>query len=142
MTSIIESLYKWFEACPVLKDGFLNVERLDSDPVAYTIDADQPSNPIIKKYVDGDTIRQFPFIFASREEYGDDTAKNIANSSFYEELSSWVEQQATERNFPEIGDGKYVQDIRVESIGCPFAVTENTARYQISMNLIYYQEGI
>lgn len=57
MTSIIEVLYKWFEACPILKDGFLNVERLDADPIAYTIDADQPSNPIIKKYTDGDTIK-------------------------------------------------------------------------------------
>ncbi|MDE6020833.1 MAG: chloramphenicol resistance protein [Ruminococcus sp.] len=142
MTSIIQALYDWFERCPILKDGYLNVERLGADPVEYTIDADQPADPIIKRYTDGDTIRQFPFIFASREEYGCETAKNIANSSFYEELSEWVEKQAADKNFPILDEGKNVQDIRVTSVGCPFSVTENTARYQILMNLIYYQEVI
>lgn len=140
--SIIEALYKWFEDCPVLRDGYLNIECLGADPVGYTIDADQPTEPILKRYVDGDTIRQFPFLFASREEYGFDTAQNIANSEFYEELSDWVEKKVAARELPELCGNRRAQDLAITSVGCPFAVTENTARYQISMNLIYFQGGI
>lgn len=142
MKSIIESLYEWFAACPVLRDGCLNVERLGCEPVQYTIDADQPSEPIVKRYVDGDTIRQFPFNFASCEEYGFDTAQSISNSRFFEKLSDWVERQVAEKNLPELDGERTALDVRVTSVGCPFSVTENTARYQIGMNLIYLQGGI
>lgn len=142
MIPIIEALHKWFAKCPVLKDGYLNLERLGAEPIGYTIDAEQPAEPILKRYVDGDTIRQFPFVFASCEYYGADVAKMIENSGFYEELSDWVERQAATGNFPVLDNGRRVQDIKITSVGSPFSVTENTARYQISMNLIYFQEEI
>jgi hypothetical protein len=139
MTSIIESLRTWFAACPLLKDGLLNVEFLGADAIEYTISADQPSNPILRRYTDGSSVRQFPFVFASRESYGADTLQNIANSGFYEELSLWVEQQSEAGNLPDLGDGRTAQSIDVLSNGFPLDTGDSTARYQITLNLVFIQ---
>nr|DAV98853.1 MAG TPA: Minor capsid protein from bacteriophage [Caudoviricetes sp.] len=138
--TIIESLRTWFAACPLLKDGLLNVDYLGADGIEYTIDADQPVNPILKKYTSGSSVRQFPFIFASRESYGADTLQNIANSGFYEKLAAWVEKQSEEENLPELDEYRTPQYIEVLSGGYPFDTGDSTARYQITMNFVYTQD--
>lgn len=138
--TIIESLRTWFAACPLLKDGLLNVDYLGADGIEYTIDADQPVNPILKKYTSGSSVRQFPFIFASRESYGADTLQNIANSGFYEKLAAWVEKQSEEENLPELDEYRTPQYIEVLSGGYPFDTGDSTARYQITMNFVYKQD--
>ncbi len=140
MISIITALRDWLIGCPLLRDGCLSVECLGEKPMEYTIEADQPSNPVLKKYAGGDSLRQYPFVFASREKYGADTLQNISNSGFYEEFSAWVERQSEEGNLPLLDAGRTPQRIEVLSVGCPYSVTEKTARYQIQLNFIYYQE--
>ena len=77
---IIESIRNFIAKCPLLKDGcLLNVDRLGDTEIEYTVDGEMTS-PILKKYVDGSSLRQFNFIFASREKYASDTLQNIANS--------------------------------------------------------------
>lgn len=138
--SIIESLRTWFASCPLLKDGLLNVDYLGADEVEYTIDADQPTSPVLRNYTSGSSLRQFPFVFASRETYGADTLQNIANSGFYEELAAWVEQQSDAGDLPELDEYRIPQYIEVLSNGYPFDTGDNTARYQITMNFVYMQD--
>lgn len=138
--SIIEALRTWFAGCPLLKDGLLNVEYLGAEGVEYTIDADQPTEPVLKNYTSGSSLRQFPFVFASREAYGADTLQNIANSGFYEELAAWVERQSNAGNLPELGEYRTPQYIDVLSNGYPFDTGDSTARYQIAMNFVYTQD--
>lgn len=139
--TVIESLRTWFTSCPLLKDGLLNVEYLGAEGIEYTIDADQPTNPVLKAYTDGGSLRQFPFVFASRESYGADTLQNIANSGFYEELAAWVEEQSDEGNLPELDEGRTPQYIEVLSNGYPLDTGDSTARYQITMNFVYEKRG-
>lgn len=114
-----------------------DIDYLGADDIEYTIDADQPVNPILKKYTSGSSLRQFPFIFASRESYGADTLQNIANSGFYEKLAAWVEKQSEEENLPELDEYRTPQYIEVLSSGYPFDTGDSTARYQITMNFVY-----
>lgn len=138
--TIIESLRTWFAACPLLKDGLLNVEYLGAEGIGYTIDADQPVNPVLRKYTSGSSIRQFPFVFASKEKYGPNTLQNIANSGFYEELADWVESQSDAGNLPVLDEYRTPQYIEVLSGGYPFDTGDSTARYQITMNFVYMQD--
>lgn len=138
--TIIESLRTWFLDCPLLSEGLLNIDHLGADDIEYTIDTDQPVNPILKKYTSGSSLRQFPFIFASRESYGADTLQNIANSGFYEKLAAWVEKQSEEENLPELDEYRIPQYIEVLSSGYPFDTGDSTARYQITMNFVYTQD--
>ena len=80
---IIDSIRKFIRSCPHLQEfeGAIkvNVDYLGDESTVYSID-EVPCDPIIKKYVNGDSIRQYEFIFASRESYGPDVLNNISNS--------------------------------------------------------------
>ena len=136
---IIESIRNFIAKCPLLKDGcLLNVDRLGDTEIEYTVDGEMTS-PILKKYVDGSSLRQFNFIFASREKYGSDTLQNIANSGFYEDFADWIETQSDSGNLPELDEFRIPQYIEVLSGGYVFDTNDSTARYQIQLKFVPYQ---
>ena len=137
---IIESIRNFIAKCPLLKDGcLLNVDRLGDTEIEYTVDGEMTS-PILKKYVDGSSLRQFNFIFASREKYGSDTLQNIASSGFYEAFADWIETQSDSGNLPELDEFRIPQYIEVLSGGYVFDTNDSTARYQIQLKFVYYQD--
>lgn len=138
--SIIESIRNFIADCPLLKDNtILSIDRLGDTEIEYTIDSELTS-PILKKYVDGSTLRQFNFVFASREKYGADTLQNIKNSGFYENFADWIENQSDSGNLPELDKYRIPQYIEVLSDGYVFDTTDSTARYQIQLKFVYYQD--
>lgn len=136
--TLIQAVRNYLMNCPLLKDGvILSVDQLGAE-VSYTIDT-VPCNPIIKKYTDGGSRRQFQFVFASREKYGGQVLENIENSGFYERFSDWLEQQNWNRNFPDLGNDRTPYGIEILSRGYINDAEDDTARYQMQLNLIYYQ---
>ncbi|MBE6877512.1 MAG: hypothetical protein E7496_12540 [Ruminococcus sp.] len=137
--TLIQAVRNYLMACPLLKDGvILSVDQLGAE-ISYTIDT-VPCNPIIKKYTDGGSRRQFQFVFASREKYGGQVLENIENSGFYEQFSDWLEQQSWNRIFPDLGNYRTPYGIEILSRGYINDAEDDTARYQIQLNLIYYQD--
>ncbi len=137
---IIESIRNFIAGCPLLKDNtILCVDRLGDTEIEYTIDSEM-TEPILRKYVDGSSLRQFNFVFASREKYGSDTLQNIANSGFYEDFADWIEKQSNSGNLPELDEYRTPQYIEVLSGGYVFDTTDSTARYQIPLRFVYYQD--
>lgn len=137
---IIESIRNFIANCPLLKNNtILSVDRLGDTEVEYTVDGEITS-PILRKYVDGSSLRQFNFVFASREKYGSDTLQNIANSGFYEDFADWIEAQSSHGILPELDEFRTPQYIEVLSGGYVFDTTDSTARYQIQLRFVYYQD--
>ena len=97
-------------------------------------------DPIIQKFVDGSSIRQYQFSFGSREYYSMDRIQNIQNSSFYEELAEWIEEQSRAGNLPELPEGMDAEELQILSPGYIFDVTTKFARYQIPLRLIYFKQ--
>lgn len=140
---IIDSLRDYIRKCPYL-DTFnnairVNVNYLEPSPDTYSIE-EIPIEPILKRYVNGDSIRQYAFIFASREPYGADVMQNIDNSGFYEQFAEWVESSNDNGIFPIMGKGLEPLEIKVTSTGYAFGVTESTAEYQIQLRLKYFKK--
>lgn len=138
--SIVESLSEYFLDCPLLKDGYFHVDFLGPDPVEYTLEV-LTCDPIVKRYVNGDTLRRYLFAFGSREYYSADRVQNIENIAFYEALSDWVEEQNRLENFPELPGELAPEELRAVSSGYLFDETMESARYQIQIELIYYKEA-
>lgn len=141
---IIKSLRDYIRTCPHL-DTFnnairVNVNFLGPDVDAYSIE-EVPTEPILKKYVNGDSIRQYAFVFTSREPYGVDVLQNIDNSGFYEKFADWIEIQNNNEIFPLLDNGLEPLEIKVTSTGYAFAVTEDTAQFQIQLRLKYFKRG-
>lgn len=142
---IIKSLRDYIRTCPHL-DTFnnairVNVNYLEPDADTYSIE-EVPIEPILKKYVNGDSIRQYAFIFTSREPYGIDVLQNIDNSGFYEKFADWIENKNDNEILPLLDNGLEPLEIKVTSTGYAFAVTEDTAQFQIQLRLKYFKKGM
>lgn len=137
---IIKSLEQYMLKCPLLKDGRFHVDFLGIDPINYSIDT-VPVESTIKRYADGGVLKQYNFVFASRETYGQDRAKNIQNSGFYEKLESWFEEQTYKKDLPTLTKGRSSQSIETLSSGFVMQADETTARYQIQCRLVYYENN-
>lgn len=139
--TIIDGVRAWLKTYSGLAGGRLNVDFLPEDAKTYSVDS-VPTREIVKKYLDGSSVRQFLFCISSREFYGDNITQNVDNHVFYEDLSAWLEEQCRLRAFPEIGEGRSVRSIEISSTAYPFVVDDHgTARYQLQLNLIYFQKG-
>ena len=142
---IIKSLRDYIRTCPHL-DTFnnaikVNVNYLEPNTDTYSIE-EVPIEPILKRYINGDSIRQYAFIFTSREPYGIDVLQNIDNSGFYEKFADWIETQNNNEIFPLLDNGLEALEIKVTSTGYAFAVTEDTAQFQIQLRLKYFKKGM
>lgn len=135
--TIIESLYQYFKACPLLGDNKINIDYLPEKNREYTIDT-ITGDPVIRKYIRGPALKQYLFAFGSREAYGPDDLQNLANSGFYEQFAKWLDTQTKIKNFPSMEDQKPIR-IEAQSSGYLFNSDTETARYQIQCRLIYYE---
>lgn len=136
---IIESIREYIMQFPDLKEGCLLVEYLGDTPVEYTVEA-VPCNPIYTQYVDGDCMKQFLFIFASREYFNADVNQAIANLAFYEHFEDWIWNKNSSGELPDLGSDRTPISIEVLTGGYSLSEEANTARYQIQLRLLYEEE--
>ena len=139
--TIIDGVRAWLKTYEGLADGRLSVDFLPEEATSYSVDT-VPTTEIVKRYLDGSSIRQYLFCVSSREFYSDNIAQNVDNQAFYEGLSSWLERKSKRRQFPDIGTGRTVRSIEISSTAYPFIVDDHgTARYQLQLRLTYFQKG-
>ena len=120
--SVIASVRAFIQDYPGLSafDDLVGVEHLPEDTKSYAIEASVTSQPIKRRYINGDTERRFNFVLASREYFGADVAENIDVAEFYEDFSAIKIQALTN--------------------GYVFNADATKAQYQIQCQLIYYQK--
>jgi hypothetical protein len=139
--TIIDGVRAWLKTYEGLADGRLSVDFLPEEAKSYSVDT-VPTTEIVKRYLDGSSIRQFLFCVSSREFYSDNIAQNVDNQAFYEGLAAWLERKSKLQQFPNIGTGRTVRSIEISSTAYPFVVDEHgTARYQLQLKLTYFQKG-
>ena len=136
---IIESIRNYLLTCPLLNDSRVNIDWLGAETAEYSIDG-SPVNPIVKRYADGGTVRQFNFVFSSVEAYGQDVLNNIENSGFYEDFAEWLEKQNKAQSLPKMDNGRKAISIEALNTGYLFENTADRARYQIQCRLLYYMD--
>ena len=135
MKALIECIRDFIMTFPELKDGCLMVDYLGSEAIEYSVES-IPCERIFKRYTDGRTVKQFLFLFASREFYGADVNQCIENLAFYEHFENWIlnTEQETLDSFL---DGRNAASLDVLTGGYAFDEDTETARYQIQLRLLY-----
>ena len=139
MRTVTESIRNYIMDCPELKDGCLLVDFLGDKAVEYTIEP-VPCDPVVKKYTDGSCMKQFLFIFASREFFSEDVNLCLDNLGFYENFEAWIEQQNDEGILPELDGDREPFSLEIVTKGYAFSAEADTARYQIQLRLLYEEE--
>lgn len=143
MANILRSIREHIKTNPNLhvdeSKGF-GVDYLAENNTAYMVEA-VPTPPIIKRYINGDTERQFVFAFSTRESYGSDVEQNLDNLGVLEEFGEWLEGREIKNDLPDLGIGKSSIRYEVRSPGYAFQTSIDKAQYRIQCALIYSQEG-
>lgn len=138
--TVIESIREYFDKCPLLKaDAKLNLDYLGLEDVEYGIYS-EPVNPIIKRYVDGDELKQHTFVFAVKNLMSDSYITQLENISFFDRFIQWVEQNNKQRKLPQLEGKRQAQRLEILTNGYLIAQDEGKAQYQIQMRLIYKEE--
>lgn len=133
---IIKAIREYIEKCPYLHDGKIGVDYLENEEMAYSIEP-SPVSPMEANFIDDTGIKQFGFILASRESYGQETIQNMVNTEFYEDFSNWIEENNFNGVLPDI---KGIETIECLSTGYAYQTGIDTARYQIQLRVTYYKE--
>ena len=136
--NIIESMREYISDLDCMATFKINVNYLDGENDSFSIE-EVPCNPIIKKYLDGSTLRQYQFVFCGREPYGAEILQNIENSTFYEDFANEIEEKNNNDVLPTL-EGMEATSLEITSNAYTVSVTEDTAMYQINLNLKYYKK--
>ena len=135
---IIESIRNYIGNLDCMKtfENAINTNFLGGEIDSFSIE-EIPCNPIVKKYLDGSTLRQFQFAFCSREPYGAEILQNIDNSSFYEDFSNEIEEKNNRNILPLVYSNIEPIELKVTSSAYVVATEEDTAMYKINLNFKY-----
>ena len=136
---MMEEIRKYISGCPLFENGLINVNYLDSEPMAYSIES-VPASPVIRQYADGGQLRQLLFVLASRELYSKKISDNTKVTKFYEDFAAWLEEQNERGELPCLPPPFSAQSIEVLTSDYMYDLGEMDTRYQIQCRLIYYKE--
>lgn len=114
----------------------LGVDALTQDINSFSIDV-TPCNPILQRYINGDTIKQQTFLLSGRFAYNNDNTKII---KFFDELSKWIKSNNDNNIFPKMASNQYPEKIQILSNGYLINHDGTEAKYQIQLKLIYREE--
>lgn len=114
------------------------VNFLGPNPTGYSINP-LPGTKIVETYLDGSSLREFPFSFQSMESTADDLER-IDINSFYETFSDWMESQTLAGVLPILATGKTAESI--ETLGWAYLYEQGqseTGIYQTQCKIRYAQ---
>jgi hypothetical protein len=138
--SIIEALRTYLATYSGLKSSApLWVDFIGPDPTQYAI-IPVAGDKIIEKYLDGGTLREFPFSFQSMESTADDLER-LETNGFFEALAEWFETQTEAGTLPTLTTKK--KAVAIEALGWGYLYEQGestTGVYQVQAKLTYEQQ--
>lgn len=136
--SMINAVRDFLLTYPPMADRLIRVDALGSTPTEYAV-IPLPGERITKKYINGGSEREFPFLIQSMESTADELER-IENSGFYETLADWLEAQTDAGNLPVLDSVKTAESIQAVTWGFVYEQGESsTGVYQITCKLVYEQ---
>lgn len=137
---VVEAIRDFIKGCPYLPEYYksLNVDFQGKDVGSYMIES-TPADPWVKKYINGTGIKQFPFVFSSKEIYTENVKENINNSGFYEHFSEWLDEKTKANTLPELEGNRQPLKIFATTSGYVYDTDNGTAQYVIQCNFHYFQ---
>lgn len=134
--SLLSAVRTYLAAYTGLKDGApLWVNYLGTLPTEYAI-VPLPGAKVLETYINGGSLRVFPFAFQSMESTADDIER-MENAGFFESLADWLENQTV---LPTLGAGKTA--VAIEAVSWAYLFEQGgseTGIYQIQCQVVYEQ---
>lgn len=129
------------EKCTFLEEfdslfPLVSVDMLGEKTPSYAIES-VPSEPVVKRYMNGDSVRKLTFYLCSRNLYG--MNENVDTSEFYEKFADWLEDCNNQKELPVLADGKRALKFVANTDGYVNDTDGTHAQYQIQCELRYFK---
>lgn len=140
--SIPSKVKEFIETCPFLEEfeqatfPVVNVDLLNEETAAYSIES-TPAVPILKRYTNGDSERQYVFSMCSRTLYG--PAENLETAEFYEKFADWLEERTKAGELPKLSGQLQSKSIRATTDGYLYDNQGTNCQYRIQCQFIYFK---
>lgn len=139
--SVAGKVKEFIEQCPFLKEfeqmfPVVNMDMLDENVTSYSIES-TPAEPIVKRYTNGDTVRQYVFSLCSRELYGEE--ENGDTAEFYEKFADWLDECTEAGNLPALSGQLASRSIRATTGGYLYDNQGTKCQYRIQCQFIYFK---
>lgn len=139
--SIAGKIAEFMLECPLLKEfeqmfPKVDLDNLEEDTAAYCIES-TPADPILRRFTNGDSMRQYVFSFCSREWYSPED--NQDTSEFYEKFADWLEECTDNGTLPQLSGKLQSKSIKATTGGYLYDAQENKCQYRIQCQFIYYK---
>lgn len=116
------------------------VDYLGPVPTQYAV-IPLPGSKTLESYLDGGSLRSFPFAFSMVASTSDD-AERLKTEEFTEAFAAWLESQTEAGILPTLGIKQTAESIRAVNWGYLDQQGESdTGTYLISCQLVYEQEA-
>ena len=95
---------------------------------------------IVESYINGGSLREFPFAFQSMASTADDLER-LQNIGFYEAFADWLETQSLAGTLPTLGAKQTAE--KIEALNWAYLYEQgesSTGVYQITCKLTYTQQ--
>ncbi len=139
--SIIGALQTYIKTYSDLKTGApVWVDYLGLTPTEYAI-IPLPGARIVESFIDGSSIREYPFALQSTESTADDLER-LETNGFFEAFADWLESQSESDVLPTLDSGQSAIKIEATGWGYLFEQGESeTGIYNIQCMLQYEEEA-
>nr|DAT50769.1 MAG TPA: Minor capsid protein from bacteriophage [Caudoviricetes sp.] len=144
-TADIQAMLDWLASCPLATalgdDVVFSIEYLGAETtqVQFSLES-TPTAAILEQFFLG-SRRAKNYVLASRMEYSPEAVQQAANSAFWDEFAKWVEKQSARRNLPVLSGDKTAEKVVCLSPGYIMSQDASSCRFQIQLQLQYYQKG-
>lgn len=137
--SVAVKVKEFIKKCPYLKEygdvfAVVNMDLLPENATVYSIES-TPADPILKRYANGDTVRQYVFSLCSRELYGE--SENDRTAEFYEKFADWLEGCTYSGELPELSRNLQGKSIRATTGGYLYDNQGTKCQYRIQCQFVY-----
>ena len=137
--SVAVKVKEFIKECPYLKEygdvfAVVNMDLLPENATVYSIES-TPADPILKRYANGDTVRQYVFSLCSRELYGE--SENDQTAEFYEKFADWLEECTYSGKLPKLSGNLQSKSIRTTTGGYLYDNQGTKCQYRIQCQFVY-----
>ena len=136
---IIDSIREYMLSCPKLSGKKININCLGVTLRSFSID-NVAAESVIKKYCDGEVLKQAVFTLAVRDRYDESLGENLYVMNLLEEVENWIYNQNIMKNLPVLGSKDMVtRSIEVTKSGHLHDTSMSSGRWQMEFRIVYKQ---
>lgn len=131
--------------CPMVgADAYFNFVDETTPESNTSLLTDGYGGEVIKKYVDGDTMKKFQCVIRQVKPLSrqSNTTENIEEMQAVKKFLDWINEQGKKRNFPDFGEKCEVQKMSTpEGVDYPMLAGEyeGTALYSFPFEITYIE---